>query len=447
MSILPQLEKDLLRAAQSRISADERAERRRPASTLGERLRARRWRLPLLVAVCLLASTTIGLAANGVILTGNPVKVSGPSSPHVGVGVPQPGGSRLLPLRVADPEGGPPWGMRVVHTTRGEVCMQIGRVVHGRLGELGIDGAFHDDGRFHPLPAGALPVVEADGTQSRPDANTTCVPPGRAISAAQRGIDRSASGSEPAAGTSRGDLRDVGFGLLGPRAVSVTYRDGSRRRTQQVVPEIGAYLLVQRAKRDPGDVTSSASVGTYGGLQPGGMLSRIAYRIDGRVCRRGPVVAAGTSAHIAHRCPTLHTRGSGGPPAPTPDLHRSVHAHLEVRGHAVRSVEVSFAAPFAIDSGSHEYAAWVRVKPCQPHGGQAYIGRSLDRNVARGATVRFRFHNPFAEVCGRRSVTIEAVYERSEGGGHVLVGSVTVHEPPGIVTPAPPAVRVPWPRG
>lgn len=38
-------------------------------------------------------------------------------------------------------------------TQRGRaICVQIGRVLGRQLGVLGTDGAFGDDGRFHPLP-------------------------------------------------------------------------------------------------------------------------------------------------------------------------------------------------------------------------------------------------------------------------------------------------------
>ena len=43
----------------------------------------------------------------------------GRPSANAGIGIPAPGGSRLLALRAPDPQGGLPWGMRLVHTTRG----------------------------------------------------------------------------------------------------------------------------------------------------------------------------------------------------------------------------------------------------------------------------------------------------------------------------------------
>jgi hypothetical protein len=119
-------------------------------------MRWRRWRALALAGVLVLAGAAAALAASG-LLTGSPVRPGGPLSPTVGDGIPAPGGSQLLGFRVADPAGGLPWGLRIVHTTRGYVCLQVGRVQGGELGELGIDGAFNDDGRFHPLPADVLP--------------------------------------------------------------------------------------------------------------------------------------------------------------------------------------------------------------------------------------------------------------------------------------------------
>ena len=104
-----------------------------------------------IACVCLLAMTTVALAATGVILTGAPVRPEESLNPNVGIGIPAPGSSQLLTLRIPDPEGGLPWGMRVVRTTRGEVCLQIARVLGTQLGALGIDGEFHNDGRFHPI--------------------------------------------------------------------------------------------------------------------------------------------------------------------------------------------------------------------------------------------------------------------------------------------------------
>src|SRR5271157_4564520 len=142
------------------LAGRRRHARRRPPALFGTRftrmsprIRASAHvRVALLVIALVLATAAITLAATGVILTGSPVGTVRAPIANAGEGIPVAGGARLLPLRTADPAGGPPWGMRIIHTTRGLICVQIGRVYDGQLGQLGVDGAFHDDGRFHPLP-------------------------------------------------------------------------------------------------------------------------------------------------------------------------------------------------------------------------------------------------------------------------------------------------------
>jgi hypothetical protein len=107
------------------------------------------------VAACLVVSGS-ALAASGVFQTGAPVAPEVVPLASTDVGAPIRSSVRLLTLRVADPDGGPPWGLRTLKTTRGLMCVQVGRIVDGRIGVLGRDGAFHDDGRFHPLSVNYL---------------------------------------------------------------------------------------------------------------------------------------------------------------------------------------------------------------------------------------------------------------------------------------------------
>src|SRR6476469_3574058 len=120
MSILGQLERDLVTAARQRQAT---AEPREVSRAFGAWLHG--LRVPALAFAALLASGTIALAASDLILTGSPVAPSNQRDSGVGNGVPAPGDSELLPLRVSDPEGGLPWGMRLVHTTRGKLCLQV----------------------------------------------------------------------------------------------------------------------------------------------------------------------------------------------------------------------------------------------------------------------------------------------------------------------------------
>lgn len=86
------------------------------------------------------------LAATGQFELGSPdppVRHS-PEAAGRGIGVPQPGTSRLLAVRTSDPAGGPPWGIRVFRSSRAYPCAQYGRVVGGRLVRIGRDGKAHE---------------------------------------------------------------------------------------------------------------------------------------------------------------------------------------------------------------------------------------------------------------------------------------------------------------
>jgi hypothetical protein len=109
------------------------------------------WPLVAIVAPLVLAAAA--LAGSG-ILSGAPYDPPwAHDRPRVDLGAPVAGSAHLLSLRVPDSAGGPPWGLRVVQTTRGYECVELGRVLNRRLGVLGQDGWFGDDHRFHPMPA------------------------------------------------------------------------------------------------------------------------------------------------------------------------------------------------------------------------------------------------------------------------------------------------------
>ena len=109
------------------------------------------------MAPAIAAAVVLAGAGGGALLLeqGKPLPAAYvlPANPETGLGRPEAASLTPLPMRVADPEGGPPWAMRVIHTTRGLVCLQGGRLVNGQLGGLGSGYAFHADGRFHPFLA------------------------------------------------------------------------------------------------------------------------------------------------------------------------------------------------------------------------------------------------------------------------------------------------------
>ena len=171
--------------------------------------------IAIAMLLALLVITAVALAAAGVLGTGSTVRPPPGNSPTAeGIGVPARGGSRLLSLSVPDPAGGPSWGMRIVHTTRDLVCVQIGRLYHGQLGLLGRDGAFGDDGRFHPLPPDA--IAEYPGGGSTVAGAQDCNPPGVTFSDSASGIPASGVISHTTVKASA--QRWISFGLLGAHA-------------------------------------------------------------------------------------------------------------------------------------------------------------------------------------------------------------------------------------
>lgn len=413
-----------------------------------------RLRLFAFTLVGLLASTTIALAASGVITIGSPVPADKGLHRESGLGVPVKSGSfRLEPLRVADPYGGPPWGMRVVRTSREEVCLQIGRIQDGELGELGVDGAFHNDGELHPRPASALP--DEGRIPSISNQNTHCALAGEASSVADLVVPSSAVpahilGPHPTAtleAMPRGDLRDLYFGLLGPQALSVTYRIDGSERTQAVAPS-GAYLIVLplwrgQSLRDFGTSTGAP----YGDLTPGPgeLLDKITYRINGRLCERAlhwvrtPVGAwRSTEPALAHPCPQQgESPPLGGRTRPL-QLHQPVHARLQVKGDLVTGLKISFKAPYAVKSAQEQYSLFLPEKPCHVQSGDIEVEGgadiSLNRNIKRGALVTYTIPHPFRvrRLCRRGTVIVRVAYERYGATlGRTIVGEVTIRQPSG----------------
>jgi hypothetical protein len=183
-----------------------------------------------------------------------------PASATSGLGKVLPKDGRLLPIRVADPAGGPPWGVRLVKTTRGETCIQVGRVVDGQIGALGIDGSWNNDHKFHEIKpndqlADICGATDAagngfvnDDVHGAPASVDVPIYNGRHIP------------SPPSS------LRMIEAGLLGPDAKSITYRTPSGQlRTENTAGGVGAYLVVFRqTASDCSDFAGSSGCGDGG---------------------------------------------------------------------------------------------------------------------------------------------------------------------------------------
>jgi hypothetical protein len=264
MTRLPELELQLFEAARAL-----------------EGKRRRWWRISLLGggATLALAATAVG-AAELFLPEGDPVPKAPPEqrwvlptmergaaslSPLLGV---QPGSSRLLSLRAEDPQGGLPWGVALTLSGDGQVfCAQVGRVQGGRLGVIGRDGTFDDDGRFHPLSFDANQSGSCSGVgpggELRMEREGPPIPAsgftGSFLSAAGGCREHVANPKATMSKQTRRKLRNVPvckadsrrvvkYGFAGRDAVKVSY-GGQTLRTRR--GESGAYLFVLRPRKGP----------------------------------------------------------------------------------------------------------------------------------------------------------------------------------------------------
>jgi hypothetical protein len=359
-------------------------------------------------AALLLGGGAVALAATG-LLSGSPVKPEVSPNAAAGNGLPVAAASAHLAQLAADPGGGLPWGLRIEHTTRGQLCLQVGRVDGAKLGQLGVDSAFANDGRFHPLGATVLPPGYGGSA-----GQIECVPEGQTVIFEDLNADRSGvrllpsefSGPPPKhPGEARhptgvppvGDLRALAYGALGPHAISVTYRTPNGMRTIPVRGPDGGFLIVEPAGYIKSTDTiggsasgtaqpSSVDVGLAGpgGLLPGmGMVSAATFRFGGQTCSQG------VGAPVTRSCPT---RSPTAVPSRHPRIRRlnqPVHLTLLAQSHTACNAaflkfpcykgRVEFTAPYAISSAGSDYEI-DGIAKCKI-GGRIETSWSLERDV------------------------------------------------------------------
>jgi hypothetical protein len=276
-----------------------------------------------------------------------------PPRPDRGFGVLL-GPGRLLNARAADPAGGPPWALRLVKTSRGFACVQLGRLVGGKLGILGRDGTFHDDGRFHETGPTASQMGDCQQTDAAGHAFIASEYIGYPDSGAS-GCGARSSPGDPRPLCPAGSLRNLFYGLLGPAVRAITYVDATGRVVRQAIRRpLGAYLVVRAT--EPGRV----NVGYFSpGVTPVSGLLAVEYR-DGTTCRVGRTRRA---AGGRQPCPL---KGYATPqllPAPRTALAAPIHVRVGTRplhphpagaprGAAERRITVRFRARRAADARS-----------------------------------------------------------------------------------------------
>jgi len=337
MRVLDELERELTRIAYA--AGDERPKRRW-------------WRSSALLVLLPLgiATVAVGAATSG-ILTGEPVK--NPAglhlNPKAGLGVAV-GAGKLLSVRAADPAGGPPWAMRTIKTSRGLGCVQLGRLVDGRLGVIGRDGSFNNDGKFHERGAEVIQALDCQQTDGAGRTFMATSVHGMPESADATSCNPRSYGGGDLPVCPPGSLRTIFYGLLGPDAIAVTYQDRSGRMLREKVsrPE-GAYVVVLPV--DP----KRKNFYTAPGISPGSGLETVEYR-DGSTC----YVRSAPRHHGIRACPLKGFVAPKLTPVSRAQLATVLHVRVATRPESPergvaadqRRITVTFRARVAADARS-----------------------------------------------------------------------------------------------
>jgi len=399
------------------------------------RRRARRLALAIPAALIL---TGGALAASGVIGIGAPAERPGPhGAPGFqtlrGGGI-TPGSERLLAISAPDPGGGPRWGLRVFSTREGEGCLQVGRLLDGKLGAIGQDNAFGDDGRFHAFAQSSTYAEHActalDGA-NRLFVNATVgdMPASAWVGFGGGCVPSTASHAErfdehgrPRAICPQADERNLYYGLLGPDARSVTYVLDGHRHTQATVGAEGAYLIVTTAS--PTQLFNFNAGGTQDVVPVDGPITELHYR-DGATC------------HLTSRSwiggrdactPPLSVPVGWTPPrepAPTAEQVRAtVHARLSRSKRGAREIALSFRASVSATNARRAYVVRWRSPETPPKAyGSALL---LPRSPRAGQTVTATLGEGGPAWLGPGKVSGEVIFQDATGAGRLEEGPGTV---------------------
>lgn len=282
---------DVFDALESQLRLAVRARR----STRLSWMRRGRRRTSAIVLIAMLVISAGALAAGGVIRIGAPAEPRESSFYALRGGGIVKGTVRMLPISTTDPIGGPPWGMRVLSTKRGEGCVQVGRLLDGKLGAIGRDSSFHDDGLFHEFAVNTFGAKRACSLLDGNDRLFLNVVVGDIPASAWAGnygdkacvpstaghYERFAEDGKPYPVCPQTDERNLYYGLLGPEAKSISYVLEGHAHTQPTAGPEGAYLIVTHAS--PTQLFNFNAGGTQDVVPVDGPITELHYR-DGATC-------------------------------------------------------------------------------------------------------------------------------------------------------------------
>ena len=323
-----------------------------------------------------------------------------------------------------DPAGGLPWGLRAFRTTRGTVCLQVGRVQDGTIGTIGRDSAWLNDGRFHPISPNAYTADHCTQPDGRGNAFLNVSVSAVAASAdVQWGAGRQSHGCRVGNGPLEplcpaGDLRDLSYGLLGPDATSLAFVVNGRRYTEAANRPGGAYLIVRQGSRSAvcagsrhvGHGCYSAGGETSGATLIPGAVTAVSYR-DGHICRPvSPVTRGGSCPPVGYfrrhvpavteaqlktplsvrLVPAQHYCSNGSPNTITP-CQPGQTPIIGTQGQIL--IDISFTARRPVTNSSQYYEYALKDPPGCSEGGSS--GPTL-HNIKVGQQVVFQDQIPLS---------------------------------------------------
>jgi hypothetical protein len=272
--------------------------------------------------------------------------------------------------------------MRIVRTTRGEACLQVGRILEGKIGVLGSGYAFHADGRFHALsPEDALGLhcVHVDAHGHVVDVQGPMTVSADGLSLAESMTDRvhcDLPGQHDwGVRCPSPQLRLMAFGALGPDAASLHVHFQGRSFNVKPYSADGVYLLVFKAP-------AGTNAGAYFGAPAPGPPTMIVTFANGSSC---PLPAVNDS----FICNPEGIDYATGPKITATDVASRVHAsyRTDVRGGE---------SPFVVTGPSSAASAPMR------HGtGPGLVVTFTARVAIRGplSTYGVEIHRPVVPEC------------------------------------------------
>ena len=398
-----------------------------------------------IVLVAMLVVSAGALAAGGVI------RIGAPAEPHESSFYALKGGGivkgtvRLLPVSTPDPVGGPPWGMRVLSTKRGEGCVQVGRLLDEKLGAIGQDSAFNDDGVFHEFAVNTFGAERACTLLDGNDRLFLNAVVGDIPASAWRGnfpdkgcvpstagpYERFAEEGKrkPYPVCPQADERNLYFGLLGPDAKSVTYALDSHTHTLPTAGPEGAYLIVTKAS--PTQLFNFNAGGTQNVVPVDGPITELHYR-DGTTCHLTPRSWIGGK----YACtPELKVPVGWVPPrtpAPTEaQVASSLHVHLVRARDGGYEAILEFTSKVTISNACSSYTVeWHETgQPAQVHS----FGPPQPSFPAAGQIETMRMGRGLGGL-HRGLVTGEVVFQDQSGPGNLEEAGGTIQHTVGRFT-------------